>query len=82
VAGKTQTHILRSIAFGFLALILTCYRPEGLWFWGVGGILIFDFLNNIVAARSCIRMDFEKQIVFRARRLIRVLKVRCFLSIF
>ena len=31
---------------------------------------------------SCIRMDLEKQIVFRAKRLIRVRKVKCLRSIF
>jgi len=31
---------------------------------------------------SCIRMDLEKQIVFLAKRLIRVLKVKCLRSIF
>jgi len=37
---------------------------------------------NKPMTKSCITMDLEKQIVFLAKRLILVRKVRCFRSIF
>jgi hypothetical protein len=38
-------------------------------------------MNNPITT-SCITIDLEKQIVFRANRLMRVRKVKCFRSIF
>lgn len=37
---------------------------------------------NIPITPSCIKIVLEKQIVFRAKRLIRVLKLKCLFSIF
>jgi len=30
--------------------ILLNYSPQGLWFWGVGGMFIFDSINSLIDA--------------------------------
>ena len=48
--AETQTHIVRSFLLGVVALFLALYRPQGLWFWFIGGLFVFDFFNNALDA--------------------------------
>jgi hypothetical protein len=44
--NETKTHISRSFTLGLIVLILTFFRPHGIWFWVVGSLFIIDFINN------------------------------------
>ncbi len=46
--AETITHILRGILMATLILVLVSYRPQGMWFWAVGGLLALDTLNSFI----------------------------------
>ncbi len=48
--AETVTHLLRGITFVFGAYFVATYRAAGAWFWLVGGLFAFDFVNNVVDA--------------------------------
>ena len=48
--AETRTHIVRSLTLGALVLVITLYRPTGLWFWAVAALFVLDFANNAVDA--------------------------------
>jgi hypothetical protein len=44
---ETLTHLMRSILFLASLILLVLYEPHGVWFWAVGSLFVFDFINNL-----------------------------------
>ncbi|MBT3981720.1 MAG: hypothetical protein HOE90_10230 [Bacteriovoracaceae bacterium] len=47
---ETKTHIIRSLVLGVITLFLAFFRPSGIWFYIIGGLIVFDFMNNLIDA--------------------------------
>ena len=48
--AETITHILRGVTFAIGAYLLATFRVSGAWFWWVGALFAFDFVNNLIDA--------------------------------
>lgn len=48
--AETVTHLFRGITFAAGAYLVATYRVSGAWFWLVGALFAFDFVNNVVDA--------------------------------
>jgi hypothetical protein len=48
--AETVTHLVRGATFAATAYLLATYRVGGAWFWIVGFLFAFDFVNNVVDA--------------------------------
>jgi hypothetical protein len=46
--AETVTHLLRGMLFSAGAYLIATYRFGGLWFWAVGALFLFDFVNNVI----------------------------------
>jgi len=42
------THIVRAFMLGVAVLFLVTYEPNGAWFWALGAVFVFDFINNVI----------------------------------